>query len=66
MREPAKGRNGPGYTGSTTMISFRLTREELARIQKVATDQDRSVSNICRRLILRGLPAEEARKAEDA
>lgn len=55
MRAPAKGRKFAKGVG----ISLRLTPEELARLQKVASDQDRTLSSVCRRLILRGLPDEE-------
>lgn len=45
--------------GDSTVVSIRFTNDEFARIRKVAEDQERSVCAVIRRLIRRGLPAEE-------
>jgi len=48
-----------GTSAEATMISIRLTNAVLARLRRVAADQDRTLSAVCRRLIVRGLPDEE-------
>ena len=60
MRALAKGRQGSTYQGASTLVSIRLTKVDIDRLRKVASDQDRSLSAVCRRLIMRGLPDEEA------
>jgi hypothetical protein len=60
-REMARGRR---TEGNATTITIRLTKADLARIRAVALAQDRTLSAVCRRLILRGLPAEEARERD--